>query len=190
MVDVGDFYKLNKSNGFRNLSPAIATAYHWVGCRTCTYPARGTRRQQPGTGTPCLCCMRPNAEPPPAVVYCGAAAVIPRRERILPELMLPAPAPGSSGGWCRRSTSPSITALSSSASYKDDGVCCTYVLNLCSRSACALRAYSVWRGDAMSYRHAAYRGPAGGVGGRKCWTDSGVPLLRLPVWNKYRHDPM
>jgi hypothetical protein len=55
MVDVGDFYKLNKSNGFRNLSPAIATAYHWVGCRTCTYPARGTRRQQPGTGTPCLC---------------------------------------------------------------------------------------------------------------------------------------
>jgi hypothetical protein len=122
------------------------------------------------------------AEPPPAVVYCGAAAVIPRRERILPELMLlPAPAPGSSGG----SPSPSITALSSSASYKDDGVCCTYVLDLCSRSACALRAYCVWRGDAISYRHAAYRGPAEGVGGASAGQIVGY---RLPVWNKYRHD--
>jgi hypothetical protein len=126
MVDVADFYKLNKSNGFRNLSPAIATAYHWVGCRTCTYPARGTRRQQPG-GTPC---MRPNAkplltQPPPPAVVCGAPAV----QR------------GGGGGswrelWSRRRRPAKegvgaqhrhLSPLVLRTSYKNDGVCCTYL---------------------------------------------------------------
>jgi len=97
MVDVADFYKLNKSNGFRNLSPAIATAYHWVGCRTCTYPARGTRRQQPG-GTPC---MRPaqckaTTDAAAAAGGCLRSTSSParRRRRQLERTLVPAPAPG------------------------------------------------------------------------------------------------